>query len=101
MAVSALGPIQPASQAARPAAPQTTRAGKDGGFLDMVTRFAGDVDAMQHDAEAAVADLAAGKADNLHQVTLALGKAEVSFKFMMEVRNKLVDAYREVMRMPV
>ncbi len=101
MNVSALGPLQPTSQAAKSVAPQTSRTGEGGGFLDVVTKFTGDVDAMQHSAESAVADLAAGKADNLHQVTLALGKAEVSFKFMMEVRNKLVDAYREVMRMSV
>ena len=38
---------------------------------------------------------------NVTEVMVALQKADVSFQAMVEVRNKLVEAYQEVMRMPV
>ncbi|MFQ5752664.1 MAG: flagellar hook-basal body complex protein FliE, partial [bacterium] len=41
------------------------------------------------------------KVENVHEVMIAMSKAEVSFKFMMETRNKLIDAYKEIMRMQV
>jgi len=42
-----------------------------------------------------------GKVEEFHEVALRLKQSELSFRFAMEVRNKLVDAYREVMRMSV
>jgi flagellar hook-basal body complex protein FliE len=46
-------------------------------------------------------DLLTGKVDDFHQIAVQLKSAELSFKFAMEIRNKLVDAYREIMRMNV
>ena len=60
-----------------------------------------EVDHAQNQADAAVQDLAAGKTDSLHEVMLAMGKAELSFKFLMQTRNKLVEAYNEIIRMQV
>jgi len=45
--------------------------------------------------------LAAGKGGNTSETLLAIEKADISFKMMMSVRNKLVDAYREISRMQV
>ena len=39
--------------------------------------------------------------DNLHQVVAALSEADLSFRLMMQVRNKLVEAYKEIIRMQV
>ncbi len=47
------------------------------------------------------ADLLSGKIQDFHEVAVQIKKAEFSFRFAMEVRNKLIDAYREVMRMSV
>jgi flagellar hook-basal body complex protein FliE len=47
------------------------------------------------------ADLAASGAGNLHETALALEKADTSMRVLMKVRNKVVDAYQEVMRMSV
>jgi flagellar hook-basal body complex protein FliE len=60
-----------------------------------------DVNGAQLKADAAVQDLAEGKTDSLHEVMLAMGKAELSFKFLMQTRNKLVEAYNEIMRLQV
>jgi len=46
-------------------------------------------------------DLLTGKIEDFHEVAVQIKKAEFSFRFAMEIRNKLLDAYREVMRMNV
>lgn len=46
-------------------------------------------------------DLALGRAENLHQVMIAMEKAKLSFQLVTQVRNHLLDAYQEVMRMQV
>ena len=45
--------------------------------------------------------LMTGDSSNFHEISLAVARADVSFRFMMEVRDQLVGAYREVMRMQV
>ena len=49
----------------------------------------------------AVQDLIAGGETNLHEAMIALQKADVSFKVLMEVRDKIISAYKEIMRMQV
>lgn len=51
--------------------------------------------------ESLPADLLTGKIDDFHEIAVQLKNAELSFKFAMEIRNKLIDAYREIMRMNV
>lgn len=46
-------------------------------------------------------DMVAGKVTDFHEVAAKLKDAELTFRFAMEVRNKLIDAYRETMRMSV
>lgn len=45
--------------------------------------------------------LAAGKIDNIHEVTIAAQKAELSLTFAIEVKNKVMDAYNEIMRLQI
>ena len=52
-------------------------------------------------AEQLPSDFAAGKIDDFHEIAVQLKTADISFRFALEVRNKLIDAYREVMRMNV
>ena len=52
-------------------------------------------------ADAAVRDLATGEAQDLHTVSLAIAQAEVSFRLILEMRNRLSDALQEVTRMQV
>lgn len=46
-------------------------------------------------------DFAAGYTDNIAQVMLAAEKADISFQFTMQIRNKIMDAYSEIMRMQI
>ncbi|MCB0210186.1 MAG: flagellar hook-basal body complex protein FliE [Anaerolineae bacterium] len=52
-------------------------------------------------ANQAIASLAAGEDVELHQVMLAMQEADIAFRFALQVRNKIVDAYQEIMRMQV
>jgi len=46
-------------------------------------------------------DFAAGRTDNIHQVILAGEKANIALQFTLQIRNKLLDAYTEIMRMQI
>jgi flagellar hook-basal body complex protein FliE len=59
------------------------------------------VNSLQHEADAAIQSLATGGTATLHDTMLAVQKAELSFRLMMQVRNKIVEAYQEVLRMQV
>lgn len=59
------------------------------------------VNTQQLEAQGAMEALAAGETDNIGEVMTAVKKAEVAFTMMMEVRNKLQEAYQDVMRMQV
>jgi len=73
----------------------------DDGFAKQLQNGIQAVDAEIQKAEQLPADMVAGKVDDFHEVAVQLKQAEISFRFAMEVRNKLIDAYREVMRMNV
>ena len=45
--------------------------------------------------------LATGQADNLHEITINAAKAELSVQLMVQLRNKLLDSYSEIMRMGI
>ncbi len=71
------------------------------GFKETVNKFIGDVNDLQLKAGESIENFAGGEVDSVHEVMIAMTKAEVSFKFMMETRNKLIDAYKEIMQMQV
>lgn len=71
------------------------------GFKETFGNFVNEVNDLQIKAGESVENFATGKVENVHEVMIAMSKAEVSFKFMMETRNKLIDAYKEIIRMQV
>ncbi len=70
-------------------------------FKETVNNYVNEVNSLQIKAGESIENFATGKVENVHEVMIAMSKAEVSFKFMMETRNKLVDAYKEIMKMQV
>ena len=70
-------------------------------FGSLLGKFIEDVNSKQVNAGNAVASLQAGGNVSLHQAVIAMEEANVSFQLMVEVRNKLLDAYQELMRMQV
>jgi flagellar hook-basal body complex protein FliE len=59
------------------------------------------VNTLQHEADTAIQSLATGGQATLHDTMLAVQQADLSFRLMMQVRNKIVEAYQEVLRMAV
>lgn len=73
--------------------------GSASAFAERLKEAVRSVDGLQQESEAAQVAYARGADIDLHDVLIKIEEAEVAFKTMMEIRNKLVDAYREVMRM--
>tara|TARA_B100000749_G_C18093120_1_gene328582 strand:- start:105 stop:485 length:381 start_codon:yes stop_codon:yes gene_type:complete len=71
------------------------------GFGDLLNQFVGEVNEKQLASSQAVTDLLAGKDVPLHQAMIAMQEAGVSFQLMVEVRNKLLQGYQDLMRMQV
>jgi flagellar hook-basal body complex protein FliE len=59
------------------------------------------VNALQQDAKAAVEDLAAGRRDDVESVIIATQKADTAFRMLLQVRNKMMDAYQEIREMRI
>jgi flagellar hook-basal body complex protein FliE len=105
MAILPLGPggSVPVGQAgpAQGAGPAQAGGPAKASFVDVVEKLLGDANSGQLQADQAIRELAMGKAENLHDVMLAVAKADLAFRTVLEVRNRLTDAYQEVMRMQV
>lgn len=70
-------------------------------FGDLLSKMVGKVNNLQNSADKSIQGLATGENKGLHEVMLAVEKASVSFQLLTQVRNKAVEAYQEIMRMPV
>lgn len=79
---------------------QTEQTGKVK-FSDMVEDYVSEVNSLQDEADQALNDIATGKTDNVHRFAIKVSEADLSFRLMVEIRNKLVDAYNEIMKMSV
>jgi flagellar hook-basal body complex protein FliE len=79
--------------------PSNVEGGKT--FSDLLRQSVDQANTMQHQADLAIKELVAGRSKNVHETMLAIERADSSLKLMMQVRNKVLDAYREIMRMQV
>jgi flagellar hook-basal body complex protein FliE len=70
-------------------------------FDSTLKEFISDVNNLQNQAGDAMNKMATGEATDIHEVMVAVEKAKTSFELLMELRNKTVDAYRELIRMQV
>lgn len=71
------------------------------GFAQMFEKFIKGVDQKKKISKNATQDLILGRSDNIHEAVVKSQEAGVAFNLMIEVRNKLVDSYKELMRMQV
>jgi flagellar hook-basal body complex protein FliE len=94
--ISSILPIQPvAIPAAQPAGPAT----QPGGFQSLLQGMIGGVEQSQTQAQQMATNFLNGGNEELHSVALASQRASLEFELFMQVRNKVVSAYQEVMRM--
>jgi flagellar hook-basal body complex protein FliE len=92
-------PLTPLS----PSAPTTSAALSPFGtaFREAIGRALVQVNTMQLDAERAARDLASGKTTDMTEAVVSMEKASISFQFALQIRNKLLEAYQDIMRMSV
>lgn len=70
-------------------------------FADTLTDAIGSVNELQKTSDKKMQELATGKTDNVADVMIAAEKADIALKVMVQVRNKIIDAYQEIMKMQV
>ncbi len=77
--------------------------GKDAGpsFADTLKEAVNNVNQLSLDADKKAQELATGKTDDIAGVMIATEKADIALRAMVQVRNKIIDAYQEIMRMQV
>lgn len=79
---------------------RATDAGGDS-FQKVLSDAVSTIDQAQAEADSSVAKLAAGEQVELHEVMLATEKASMALQLTVQVRNKIVEAYQDIMRMQV
>ena len=78
-----------------------SQAGSAGGFAAQLREQLEQVSKMQAEADQGVQNLLTGRTDTITEVLTTTRKAEVAFSLLMEIRNKLVDAYSELRQLRV
>ncbi len=68
-------------------------------FKDTLKEYLKDVDAIKSKADKSIEKMTSGEINNVHQAVDSVHEADQAFNMMMEIKNKVQDAYQEVMRM--
>jgi len=81
---------------------ESSKVGKnESSFSNVLKDKIGEINKLQLDADAAIAKVELSDSGSIHEAMIAMEKASISFKTMLQVRNKMLEAYQEVMRMQV
>ncbi|AFI05773.1 flagellar hook-basal body complex protein FliE [Helicobacter cetorum] len=86
------------NRAKREEAGSAFREQKGGEFSKLLKQSINELNNTQEQSDKALADMATGQIKDLHQAAIAIGRAETSMKLMLEVRNKAISAYKELLR---
>jgi flagellar hook-basal body complex protein FliE len=70
-------------------------------FASFIDRLLASASQSRQQSEQAIHDLALGRTDSMHEVMLQVAQADLSFRMILEVRNKLIEAYQEIMKMQI
>lgn len=70
-------------------------------FADTLKQAVQQTNTLQKDADKKMQELATGKTNNIPDVMIAAEKADIALRLMVQVRNKVIDAYQEIMKMQV
>lgn len=70
-------------------------------FSDTLNEAIQNVNELQKSSDKAIQNLATGRTDNVAEVMITSEKADIALKLMVQVRNKIIDAYQDIMKMQV
>ena len=93
---SQIGDLSPST-----AKKSTATDGESPSFADVLKSSIAEVNQLKQEADVAINDLATGKTESFTEVLTAVEKADLAFRALMSIRNKLVDAYEEINRLRV
>lgn len=99
-------PAAASLSAASTAAAFTAKSQQAGGaegssFGQMVSDLIQQSNSQQVQADQTLEQLVTGESDNVHDVVLSMAKADMAFRLLLEIRNRLIESYQEIMRMQV
>lgn len=80
---------------------KVTSEGNKLSFTDFLNNALKDANKLQMESEQLNQAFAMGLNDNIHQIMIASEKADIALQFTVQIRNKVMEAYQEIMRMPV
>lgn len=80
---------------------QVSRREGTAGFKESLTQTVREIDGLQKEANQAIETMAAGEPKDVHEVMISMEKAGISLRLMVQVRNKIMTAYEEIMRLQV
>ncbi len=102
------GPLNSVQPGAAPGAPGMPKIGSSDGkkadfgdTVKAVENYLSKVDDLQQSSDMSIKDLLSGKSEDITSVVSAVAKADMSFKLLVGVRNKLIEAYKQTMNMPL
>jgi flagellar hook-basal body complex protein FliE len=99
-AIPGISPVAPATRTHGAASVQPAeKAGKPGEFGQALDGALEEVDGLQKKADKTVLGLSTGEVEDVHQVMIAMNEADLAFRMMLEIRNRIVDAYKEISRL--
>ena len=108
MNANVAGPLQSIKPGIGPSFPGTQKIGgsddKKSGFSETIKaagNYISKVDDLQQSSDMSIKDLLSGKNEDITSVVSAVAKADMSFKLLVGVRNKLIEAYKQTMNMPL
>lgn len=78
-----------------------TNDAQGGSFVDTLKEAINNVNSLQKVADTKMQELATGRSQNIHETMIATEKADLALRLMVQVRNKVIDAYQEIMKMQV
>ena len=87
------------NRVSQPALPGAVDAQKS--FADSLKDAVNQVNVAQKDSDVKMQELATGKSQNIHETMIAAEKADIALRMMVQVRNKMIEAYQEIMKMQV
>jgi flagellar hook-basal body complex protein FliE len=97
-----IGPLNPNLQVPEVRIPQKQGGDKTGpGFGEILKDAISTANELQKQSDQEIEKLMTGESQDLHTTVIAMQKADLSFQMMMQVRNKIVQAYQEIMRMQI
>ena len=96
-----IGPLTGSESAGGVSKPQSGDKGTDVSFKDILAKSLQEVSELQNTADETIQKFAAGEVKNIEEVMIAMEEANMAFEMTMQVRNRIIQAYQEIMRMQV